>query len=187
MSAADNFGMNSIHDLLHKLSWEISELRERRHEGGIQNQYRAFNCAVTARHASDWIFHAVSDVQCLALSLEFGGNIGSEKILQKYLSDKYPPLKICHNLADGLKHRKLNETSRHISSEVKSYPPAFSSGFQRNAFQSETGYTAVVKNAEGNDVLAIEVFESALCILQSLVEKWEIEPHDKYFAGDPPG
>jgi len=96
--AQKSFELRDSRDILEKLQWELSNLFSRQRHDIKVCQYHAFNCAVTAWHATDWLWQDIS--QGLRSELQ----VRSLQDFQDYVRKACPELNLCHQIANGSKH-----------------------------------------------------------------------------------
>lgn len=113
-----SFDIKSSKDFLQKLIED--------HEEFINNSTSsriALNCAMTAWHLTEWIYHEYHEL----LKTEFS----SLTAFQTKMKEKCPSLQIMHDLANGTKHFKLTRHKPSVSSTIL-HQGAFSSDFSRD-------------------------------------------------------
>lgn len=114
------FALRNPEDLLRKLVWEVEQLRVSLHPDtdefpwALAPAYRAYNCAVTAWHMTDWTWQSCTDGQRSRIAEKFGFSMSSEN--RKNLTRFYDAvaassreLHICREIANGSKHMKLEK------------------------------------------------------------------------------
>lgn len=166
------FGLATPSALFRKFAWERDRLQialapENNNFPQQEALYIAFNCAVTAWHMADWVWHCANDQQRSTLegSLSFkrtGDERESLRAFQRALGDKLPQLAACREFANGSKHFKLDKP--------------------KDGFQVDAGYAFVVepgnsKRLRGDAMLQLHVFMpnqnmTALCFFDSLLGFW---------------
>jgi len=118
-----------------KLHWEFGELRERMRPnedlmGPRLVAFAAFNFAVTAWHLTDWSLGEVYEErldliheQLVAPAASDLSQLNSEekrRRIGKALMQKYNCLRVCHDLANGDKHRGLSRPQcAHLSAALR--------------------------------------------------------------------
>lgn len=87
------FALENPSDMLHKLVWEIRELRSSLHPDvdefpwSLAPAYRAYNCALTAWHLADWTWQSCTEDQRNQIIDKFGFALSSNnrKNLTRFL------------------------------------------------------------------------------------------------------
>jgi len=124
-SAPDKvFVLASPTHVLHKLHWEISQLKKALVSEPEKLAYThapayfAFNCAVTAGHLADWVWEASgSDQQAEILQrLRCGAAQASKSSFQKARMERCRATHICRQIATGSKHMTV---TRHPDPNVR--------------------------------------------------------------------
>jgi len=100
-------GLQSAHDLLRKLRWEMRQMDQIKSEDEVDEvgAYQAFNAAVTARHVCDWVWETASP----ELRERFKADTPEPSAkgvrqLAALMSTECRELHICRQLATGAKH-----------------------------------------------------------------------------------
>jgi hypothetical protein len=96
--AQKTFELHDSRDMLEKLQWELDNLFLRQRHDIKVCQYHAFNCAVTAWHVTDWLWHDMSSALRSALQLN------RFEDFQAYVCKACPALNLCRQIANGSKH-----------------------------------------------------------------------------------
>jgi hypothetical protein len=177
------FALATPAHMLDKLYWEIRELKRALAEPPARIRdthapsYHAFNCAVTAWHLVDWCWEAASESLRQDMARAFGRSvdIGAFK---EGLTQKYRPLRICQQIANGSKHMTLRRPDPTVrASTVWQYVAPLSGRMRAGQPLGRYEYKLVIFD---NDVerSAVEVFEQAFqCWHRLLGEWWFIEGH----------
>jgi hypothetical protein len=96
--AQKSFELRDSRDMLEKLQWELSNLFCRQPYDIRACQFHAINCAITAWHVTDWLWHDISS------ELKDGRRWKKCQDLQDYVRKECPELNLCHQIATGSKH-----------------------------------------------------------------------------------
>jgi hypothetical protein len=97
------FALENCWDVHAKLEWEIDGLKAAPTDRGPQElAYRAFNCAVTAWHLTDWIWDEMTELQKTSLGLTGRGSF------QNLCREQSQPLHICRQIAVASKHAMVS-------------------------------------------------------------------------------
>ena len=170
-----SFGLRDSRDILEKLRWELRNLFSRQRHDIAACQYHAFNCAVTAWHASDWLWQDLSSSPELKTKLQ-------EKIqqplktlndFQDYVRFDCGALRLCHQIANGSKHflvtRNPDSTISAVISDGKGY---------------DYGNPIIVEGDTRH--MADKVFYEALFWFETFLREWNIFPVEPFVPmGDP--
>ena len=97
--------------VLHKLRWEISQLKKALVSEPEKLAYThapayfAFNCAVTVWHLADWVWEASGSDQRAEILQRFrcGAAQASKSSFQKALMERFRAIHICRQIATGSK------------------------------------------------------------------------------------
>ena len=138
--------------VLHKLHWEISQLKKALVSEPEKLAYThapayfAVNCAVTAGHLADWVWEASgSDQQAEILQrLRCGAAQASKSSFQKALMERCRAIHICRQIATGSKHMTL---TLHPDPNVRVDPCHGSEVFINATRGSESGRVLPLKFA----------------------------------------
>ena len=96
------------------VQWERDNLFTRSRHDIAGCQYRAWNCAITAWHITDWVWENFSD--------ELRKELRTKDVFefQEYVRSQCPALKLCYQIATGSKHflMKNNNTDPIVSALI---------------------------------------------------------------------
>lgn len=95
------FSLRGPRDLLAKLRWDIEQLQMILSET-VGYHYQAMNCAVTAWQMCDWVYADIRESK----KAEFP----RERQFRDHIKAESNWLRICRELADASKHRKLTDS-----------------------------------------------------------------------------
>jgi len=167
------FGLRDSRDLLEKLRWELSNLFQRQRYDIAVCQYHAFNCAVTAWHMTDWLWHDINSSPTLKSKLQ-------QKItpmnrcdeFQSYVRADCSALRLCYQIATGSKHcfmeRNPDSTVEAKITEGDNYG---------NPIVIEGDTTHMAEN----------LFWEALFWFKAFIREWDIFPEEPFIPqGDTP-
>ena len=98
------FELSDSRHMLEKLRWEMNNLDFRQQHDIAACQYHSFNCAVTAWHVTDWLWHDISSELRNKLRDKKGKPLKECKDFQEYVREACPALRLCHQIANGSKH-----------------------------------------------------------------------------------
>jgi hypothetical protein len=92
-SVPQTFAVEDAKDMVEKLWWEIESFRD---EVNLEHKlWRAFNCAVTAWHITDWLWNEVC------------GDAGVSRDLAQFqtaVQDRCREVRLCRHIANASKH-----------------------------------------------------------------------------------
>jgi hypothetical protein len=168
--AQKSFELRDSRDMLEKLQWELNNLFFRQRYDIAACQYHAFNCAVTAWHATDWLW------QDILSNPELKTKMSWDKCheFQRYVRDNCPALRLCYQIATGSKHclfehKAADSTISAVISKGEGY---------------DLGNPIIV---EGNTRhMADKVFNDALFWFKVFLRDWNIFPEEPFVPmGDP--
>src|SRR5271166_3900248 len=126
-----------LHDpgaLLRKLAWEIRQLSrstapdaKRSVSELLSPAYCAFNCAVTAWHIADWTWQSADEETQRRMADKLGFSLVSNdgKNFERFASaicERSRALKICREIANGSKHKKLRKPEESIRARSRFNP-----------------------------------------------------------------
>jgi hypothetical protein len=87
------FAIENAEEMTEKLWWEIEAFRE---EQTLEHKlWRAFNCAVTACHVTDWLWKERA---------EQGREVGRLGQFQSAIEDRCRELRLCRHICNASKH-----------------------------------------------------------------------------------
>ena len=98
-----SFGIISSNDFLQKLIDEVEE-----YEKQLASSRHAINAAMTAWHLIDWVYH----------DFNLQPKYGELFKFQAAIKVKYPKIQIMHDIANGMKHCKLNRHTPVIEESI---------------------------------------------------------------------
>jgi hypothetical protein len=151
--APHTFALESCRDMLGKLEWEIAGIEAEQEMPDLA--YRAFNCALTAWHLSDWVWKA--------LSAEQRQNLGpSEEDFRRRCREECPALARCWLITNASKHGGVDLHRRKIGTDVwaEVRPLRFGDEFGQPFADHKWRITVTGIPREEHD--AIELFHAAL-------------------------
>jgi hypothetical protein len=162
------FAVEDARDLANKLWWEIEAFRKE--ECLDHKLWRAFNCAVTAWHITDWLWKE----RCTD-----GQNVGKLRQFQKAIQDQCKELRLCKHIANASKHggvdpdRGYDAAIQVIVRWAKETPVAF-----KDIEQSQ--HWEIMISDHGHECDALHVFYKALEFWEREVRRPELTPpsHD---------
>lgn len=176
------FLFNNCRQMFAKLHWELEQLQNSMKPnddlGGPRHvAYAAFNFAVTAWHLTDWslgeVFeHRLDDIHA-ALVAPVPSDISKLDIgekrrrITKVLMEKFDCFRLCHDLANGDKHRGLSRPQcAHLSARINWHPVKTS-----NRLDDLVGFSISISE-NGNEVDAVDLFEEVAATWQQLLLRW---------------
>jgi hypothetical protein len=170
------FGLLDTRDMLQKLRWELRNLFSRQRHDIAACQYHAFNCAVTAWHATDWLWHDISSSN-VSIELIYNNIKPTPKNIadfQRYIQSDCPSLRLCHQIANGSKHCLLERNpDSSISANISG-----GEGYEYGNPIIDDGETRY---------MADKVFYDALFWFEKFIQKWNIFPDAPFVSmGDLP-
>ena len=112
-----SFNIRTTNDLFNKLLEEYKEFLK-----NSTSSRHAINCALTAWHLIDWIYHN---------DHELSKKYSELKEFQQELKSLCPSLQIMHDIANGSKHNSL-KWHKPIIKETRLYKGSFSNDFSRD-------------------------------------------------------
>ena len=168
---------------LDKLSREISRLQRARTMEDAEDH--AFNCALTAWHLTDWVWVAHFRDDSAArqkIGLAAGGHHSElKREFNKYVADQSPELRLCQDIANGLKHvvAKVPRGAKHpgvSKTETKSRTEVLEGGgrFDKDgvlqgplpggagAITGTSYYEVWITDGLGTDHKALDVFRATM-------------------------
>jgi len=147
------FKLNSPRDLLEKLRNDVVLLEDE------VTSYRFFNLAVTGYHIIDWIKNneTVSD--------------DTRKAVEEMYKDEY--LSICRDLANAIKHWKLDYKSKNISS-VKSTQGGYGTGRYGKGLYGNGEEQITMKCRDGREYNILEFARAILRIWDDFFEEHKL-------------
>jgi hypothetical protein len=159
------FAVENAQDRSEKLWWEIEAYRD---EPDLQPKlWRAFNCAVTAWHISDWLWKERRDA---------GLDVGDLLKFQNTMQNRSRELRLCKHIATASKHRGVDRrrdpTIRVI---VRSKDTA---GGTSSAEIDHSQHWEIMISDQSGESDALEVFFKAQ-------QFWDAEIHDDERRRDP--
>jgi hypothetical protein len=112
-TANKTFGLATPRDLLAKLQYDIHRIGSATTSDELN--YAAFDCAVDASHLTDWVLSAVDDERHFLLSGEKRLSFQAADGFVKRQSERIPALRICRDLANGVKHFEQKKSLPNVS------------------------------------------------------------------------
>ena len=166
------FELRDARDLIQKLSWELTNLFCRERAVIAVCQYHAFNCAVTAWHISDWLWHDLSPATKDEIFNTTGVRLKTYDNFRDYIIRESHALRLCHQIANGSKHYLLKNTDSSVSAKI--------SDGEGNAY----GNPIITEGAIEHD--AQRVFYEAMFWFQRFINEWNVFPEEPFVPrGDP--
>jgi len=194
-SAPDKvFVLASPTDVLHKLHWEIVQLKK-----AIVSKpekiaythapaYLAFNCAVTAWHLADWVWEAsASDQRAEILRrLRCGAAEASKSTFQKAIMERCRAIHICRQIATGSKHMTVTQhPDPNVRVEMRWDSAPARAGELKAGDPLARYYYRLVIHDSGVERSAVEIFEEALNTWNRWLEEWYFKESSLYAVGKP--
>jgi len=186
-------------DVLHKLYWEIAQLKKVLVEEPEKiafthaPAYYAFNCSVTAWHLADWIWEASTPQLREEILQWLGKNSTGERgkdfgIFQIAIMEKCRAIHICRQLATGSKHMTVRQ---HPDSNVRAEmvwnrEPARASKVRAGDAAMKYSYQLLI----GDDDIpspAVAIFEDAFRFWNNCLEDWGFKESSLVVVGKPTG
>lgn len=166
--------------LFAKLHWELRQLRRHLEPNSEPFGFRdvgfsAFNFAVTAWHLTDWSYRSMDDEWRNEVYTEmapsdaqrFAGLSDDERqrAFVRALADTYQDLRICHDLANGDKHRGLSRPKcAQLSASVKSE-------WRDELGEYTRSYSLVIADG-ASQVDGVEFFKGVIRLWEQLLSSW---------------
>jgi hypothetical protein len=176
------FGLENCRDLLRKLEWELSCLRDTTGDDPEPLMFFAFNAAVTAWHLGDWVWSDMTDVQRNDLQVEWEIDDMTKGNFRFEVRNKNRSLALCREVATASKHVEILQSPdplvrTEVSAEIVN---VLSNGMRvvdndGSQVIAEIGWKLLVKDKE-RSIPFIEVVEGA-------VDFWTEFIHHKRIAG----
>ena len=160
------FALETCRDVLGKLEWEIDGLEQEQDMPALA--FRAFNCAVTAWHLSDWVWKALGGRR-----RAWGDD---EENFKRDCRDKCPALAHCWLIANASKHGGIDIQKKKITTEVRSEQTrAFEAGSGRSG-EALAAYawkiTVADRPQSGRNV--IEIFREGMNYWTNLIYREQL-------------
>lgn len=175
------FGLHDSRDILKKLTWEMNNMCECARHDIESRQYHAFNCAVTAWHLTDWLWHdmqGMSEESKYLVQKTIGKkSLKSIECFQSYVRTACYALCLSYEIANGSKHCRLRRPNPGISTSISD-----GEGY-------DYGNPIIVEDdADGTrHRWAYEVFLEAKCWVETFVREHHIFPEEPFVPfGDGP-
>jgi hypothetical protein len=151
------FAVENARDMTEKLWWEIGAYQK---ETDLQPKlWRAFNCAVTAWHVSDWLWRERRDAGL------FQGDVMK---FQAMMQDRSRDLRFCKHIATASKHAGVRKPDLTIQVDVRAKDTPEQVPF---AEIDHTQHWEIVISDSSGEYDALEVFFKAQ-------EFWDAEIRD---------
>lgn len=113
--SAKTFSLDGPKAYLEKIEWELSRLNEISPRDQPAYQFQAINCAMTAWHMTDWVFHK--------LPPDERARYKGEGEFREWARQDFIGLKLCREIADASKHVTLTrKVEPYISTEKIRWP-----------------------------------------------------------------
>ena len=166
-----SFGLHDSRDILEKLRWELRNLFCRQRYDIAVCQYHAFNCAITAWHATDWLWQDISSSPELKTKLQekIQKPLKTVEDFQSYVRVDCWALRLCHQIANGSKHflvtRNPDSTISAVISDGEGY---------------DYGNPIIVEGDMHH--LADKVFGEALLWFEAFLRDWNIFPEEPFVS-----
>jgi len=162
------FLLRDTRDLLKKLRFELQQMSLTARHDVEARAYHAFNCAITAWHVTDWLWHDMPLEVRKQVSDPPPEQNGSLQDFQNYTRKDCPALALCYQIATGSKHCRMKNTRADASvaagvSEGEEY---------------EYGNPVILIGDEAQD--AQRVFYVALCWYERFMKQWNILPEEPF-------
>jgi len=163
------FGLYDYRDMLKKLNWELKNLFLRQRSDISACAYHSFNCAVTAWHVTDWLWHDLSSLSKIEIKakekrIKFWKTCQE---FQRYVRDNCPALRLCHQIATGSKHCLMTYNP----------DPSIAAAIS-NGEKYDFGNPIIIEN--GSHHSADQVFYDALVWLEKFHQDWGIFPEEPF-------
>jgi hypothetical protein len=178
---AKAFGITRSRHMLDKLRWEIDELKKCSTAIGSPAIFHAWNCAVTAWHMTDWVWHALTPDQKAGLH-SMAPDLKFEKVsdLQWFVRRRSQEVALCYQIAEGSKHCEMTNPSARVdvSAEISLTATTYTSipgadGTQQFQLQER------LKIVDGNSRLsALSIFEDAYLFWWRFHNEWKVDLAD---------
>ncbi len=177
----NTFFFKSPAQLFRKLHWELAHLRQHLEPNskpfGPQDVgFAAFNFAVTAWHLTDWSYRSMNDEDWrnevyADLSLDDVARFKAlndaerQRAFVRALASKYSELRICHDLANGDKHRGLSQPKcAQLSASVR--------GQWRDDFGGHIrSYQLIILDGE-KELDGLQFFKGVTRLWEELLASW---------------
>jgi hypothetical protein len=153
------FGIDDSRAMLDKLRWELENIFTRQRHDIRVCQYHAFNCAITAWHATDWLWEDMPP------DLKHEMEWKKPEHFQVFVCEQSPELCLCRQIANGSKHCRL-----------RSFDPAVSAVIS-DGQGYDYGNPIIIDGDVRHD--ASYVFGLALCWLEQFIRSHNILLEEK--------
>jgi hypothetical protein len=160
------FMLRDSRDMLEKLRWELNNLDFRQPYDIAACQYHSFNCAVTAWHVTDWLWHDISQLRDKLVDKK-GKPFKECQDFQQYIREACPALRLCHQIANGSKHCLLTHNPDSTISTIIS-----------NGEGYDYGHPVILEGDTQH--MAYKVFFEALVWLDSFLRDENIFPAEPF-------
>jgi hypothetical protein len=155
------FELRDARDMMEKLRWEINKLFFRQRYDITACQYHSFNCAVTAWHTVDWLWHSLS------ADLQSQIGVASLRDFQAHVRSVCPALKLCELICNGSKHRLLTQrTNPSVSAKIS------------DGEGHDYGNPIIVEG--DTEHLADKMFYEALFWFRAFIHQWNVFPEEPF-------
>lgn len=152
--------------LYYKLMWEVKGVkRDKDHRTAA---YRAFNCAITAWHLSDWIWDETRDSN-EDFAQEFGHPVRELEEFQEALRGQCRELRLCYWIATGSKHRNVRPRKK-PEAPVRAEQVWIELGDARGG-PARYGTVAFISDGQER-IRAATVFERAKDFWRGFLQRW---------------
>ncbi|MDH2384820.1 hypothetical protein [Bradyrhizobium sp. CER78] len=171
------FALATPYHLLHKLYWEIEQLRsslasKRSLAETHAPAYHAFNCAVTCWYLTDWVWESAEDYQRELMCSTYETKLKTVEDFQAAMRTRHRSLYVCWQIANGSKHFRLRKTDPQIKTDqVWEYRPARAG--RTRAGQKAGSYVYRLSLTDGDQRReALEIFEDAVNVWERELGAW---------------
>ncbi len=169
--AQKSFGLRDSRDMLEKLRWELSSLFCRQPYDVTACKYHAFNCAVTAWHITDWVWHDITPDVKERLGQKIQKSLKRCKDFQNYVCKACPSVNLCRQIANGSKHCLLERNPN----------PNISAGIS-DGEGYDYGNPIIVDGHTRH--MADRVFHDALFWFERFFQEWNVFPDEPFVPSD---